>query len=241
MKKHLSVLMLVNHFSALRLTLLFAVTFAAEFLLFFLRLSPEYGIENSMDRAGVKWIFAVGLFLTVLILCMAGFEFRGKQGHTLRRLRISEISVLVWQAIYNTCVLLIFWALQLIAALIMVQIVVSRFDPEFIVSTSQTVFIDFYRCDFLHSLLPLDDVSIYFRNVLSMLALGVMAATVPMRYRQGKMSIIIFPAAAFFAVSFAQGFGNVDFGIGIAVVLLLIAGYTVVKAYLGVPDEEETA
>lgn len=215
MKKHLSVLMLFARSSIYKLLGLLILMAAAEAALFLLVLgrSPDSPLEMIFSQGKTAIVCGVAFVLYTALLCLTGCEFGSKQGYTLRRLRVSEWGIYFWQAGYNLCCYLIFWFVQLAAALLLCRLYMSRGGGP------QDVFLVFYRNSFMHSLLPLDETSRYIRNLLLAPALGLATAYFPLCQRYGR------PAAGTVILTgltlglFADAMG----GLGTDVIVILLS------------------
>lgn len=211
MKRHLSVLMLAARGTVYKFLGLLLMMAAAEGAMFTLALKRDWaenpaGLETLLMRSRVAWACAVCFLLLTALLCRSGCESGSRQGYTLRRLRVSGRAVFFWQSTYNTICFFIFWAAQLFIVLALCALYTLKADPASL--TDQTVFLAFYRSGFLHSLLPLEEVSRYVRNVLLVLCLGVSAAAFPFRQRQNKIGGEVIALASLMLVFFSRDMGG---------------------------------
>lgn len=192
MKKHISVFMLMARCTIYRILGLLAVMVAAETGLFWLALkkgvSEEgFGLEYVISQSHIEIVFlAFFIFVTILLLASTGYETKGKHYFTLMRLSTSRREVFFWQSIYNMICYLLFWAVQVLAVVLLCFIYVENAPPEYV--TGQTIFLAFYRNDFLHSLLPFEDILFWIRNLLICMALGFGTAQYPMEEYKPKKS-----------------------------------------------------
>ncbi len=227
MKKHLSVLMLFVRSSIYKLSTLLVLMTAAETVLFAIALKklPDSMAETVFSHSRIGIVCGAAFVLYTAVLCLTGCEFGSKQGYTLRRLRVSEWNIYFWQAGYNFCCYLIFWFVQLAAALLMCRLYMARGGGV------QDVFLVFYRNSFLHSLLPLDETSRYIRDLLLAAALGLETAYFPLCQRYGKPAISTGLMTGMTVVMFAGSMGS--FGTDVMVILLsaVFAAVSVWGAY----------
>lgn len=232
MKRHLSIWMLMARSTIYQVLGLFLALAAADGALFALALrqgASALGLEQVLTESHLPAVFGAGLVLLTVVLCLNGCEFSAKQGYTLRRLRVSQREIFLWQAVHNAMCYFLLLAVQTGIVLALCRIYVAR-DPDMV--NGQTVFLAFYRLPFLHSLLPLADVWRYVRNAVLCAALGVCAAAFPAQQRQGNRGIAVviltIPTAAFFAQQMASS----DFGmIGAAVVITAVALFNVSEVF----------
>ncbi len=235
MKKHLSILMLMSRSTIYKLLGMLLIMAAVEGTLFYFTLGKMMateivGLELVLQQSRISWICALSFLLVTVLLCLTGCEFGGRQGYTLRRLSVSQRSVFLWQAFYNICCFFLFWAVQLFIVLALCRLYMERIDPPAI--SNQTVFLAFYRNDFLHSLLPLADISRYVRNLFLVLGLGIASAYFPIRQRRGGtgVGIIVLSAVTLFFFSHSMGsLGNDILVIVFSIVTATMALYGALK------------
>lgn len=245
MKKHLSVFSLIARSSIYKLLLLFLLLAAAESVLFCLRLQSTLsaaaalqlepdGMEYVFTGGKVFWSSAVIFVLMTAQLCRVGCDFGSSQSYTLRRLRITEKSVFIWQTIFNILSFLMLWAVQLGVAMALCHAYVSVVQE----TSGQAIMLAFYRHKFLHSLLPLSDVSRYIRNIALVLALGIGAAKFSWNNRRGKLGVEIIALTALTVVFFAAetGSDNMD---SIVIFLALAVGLEGSYSVLTKEDDDE--
>ena len=210
MKKHLSVFALIARAGIYKLLLLFLILAVVECALFYFGLQnamtnavvlerPPVGMEYVFSSGKVFWFSAVIFLLTTVQLCRVGCNFGSRQSYTLQRLRISCKSVFIWQAAFNALSFMMFWAMQLSVALALCQWYVSAAGE----TGGQAVMLAFYRHKFLHSLLPLSDVTRYIRNIMLVLSLGICAAKFVWSNHRGKLGVEIIAVTALTLVFFA--------------------------------------
>lgn len=195
LKKHLSVFMLMARSSIYKVIGLFVLMAAAEWSLFYARLrqgatGDSFNLELVFDESHLMWVFGIGFLLITILLSRTGCEFSSKVGYTLKRLSVSERFVFFWQSLYNILCYLMFWMVQILIVFGLCSLYV-KMAPEGYV-TNQTVFLAFYRNDFLHSLLPMEDAGFWMKNIMIVIAMGICSARFPMAQRKGsKLSEII--------------------------------------------------
>lgn len=187
MKKHIAVFMLMARCTFYRILGLLAVMVAAETGLFWLALkqgiSDEgFGLEYVIDKSHIVVVFfAIFIFIDMFLMASTGYESKGKHHYTLMRLSVTRREVYYWQCIYNMLCYLLFWAVQVLTAVLLGYIYVKNAPAEYV--TGQTIFLSFYRNDFLHSLLPFEDILFWIRNLVICITLGFWSARYP---KEGK-------------------------------------------------------
>lgn len=227
MRRHASVLMLLSRGTIYRVLLLCAALAGAEVLLFSRALGralaeTSTGLEQVFADSGAVWVFGACFLLMIALLSAAGCEFGGRQGYTLRRLRVTEKSVFFSQAGYNAFCCLLLWAAQMFTALALCGLYLTRAAPEAV--SGQTVFLAFYRSSFLHSLLPLSEGSRWVRNLALVLGLGICSAGFAYWQRRKKVSFLIFALTAAALFFFQRELGRFDLD---GLLILLCTGLSV--------------
>ena len=181
MKRYGSIFMLLCRSVLYKLVAVFFGTAALHTAVYFVLLGSQCNIETIYDHWGMKTVFGVGLFLTTALLVSTLTQSRSKLDYTIRRLRIGNRSLCVCQSVFNTACFLMFWAVEILVALLLCRLWVNTMEAE----SHQTVYLAFYRSELLHSLLPLDDVSRWVRNLVVFLCLGICSACGPVLQRRG--------------------------------------------------------
>lgn len=191
MRPHLSVLMLLARSTIYKVLGLLLALALVEGALFHLALvsngsgdSGFVSLERAFAQSRIPIVFGVCFLVMTILIERTGHAPGSKQEYTLWRLSVSERSVFAWQALYNTSCYIMLWAAQLFVALALCRLYLLRTNPAF--TSHQTVLLAFYRNNFLHSLLPLDEVSRWVSNVAVIIGVGVTSASVPFERRRGK-------------------------------------------------------
>ncbi len=210
-KKHLSVFMLMARNTIYKILGLFVLMAAVEGSLVYSRLKQgdtgdSFNLELVISESHILWVFGIGFVLITIMLSMTGCEFSSKLGYILKRLSISERWIFFWQSIYNTICYLLFWMVQILIVFGLCNLYV-KMAPEGYV-TNQTVFLAFYRSDFLHSLMPMEDIAYWVRNMIIVVALGICSAHYPMVQRRGSKLWEIIPLAGSVIVFFVGELGE---------------------------------
>lgn len=182
MNKHLSVFALHAQaaFGRLALVLLGMLTLdAAAYALFGLRMFPP-SLTGSALVTALRIIFSLGLLVCQLLLAFC-FGTGSRYGYTIRRLQISESQVLLWSSVCNAICFACVWCVQIMAAIGAAALHAA--DARY-AEGAQGIFVDLYRSDFLHGLLPLADGYLWVRNGSFVLALGVLTAYMQLGLRR---------------------------------------------------------
>lgn len=197
MKKYASILTLASRPTLYKLILLLIATAVVESALFMNRLSEDalYSLESIMTHSHVALVSGISFLILCIILCTANLELSGsKVSYTLQRLSIKEETTTVLWGLYNMLCLVLFWAAQLGISLFLCHLYIQATDPIYI--NDQTVFLAFYRNNFLHALLPLSEKTLWYRNAALIISLGTAMTLFSYHQRRGEKGILIFILAA---------------------------------------------
>lgn len=233
MKKHLSVFGLFAKSSFYKVLLILLAMCAVEVAFFHFELQDSLkayevvgsgmaSLERTFAMAATNAYFRVALVLTSIVLCLPGCEFKSNTSYTLRRLSISERATFFHQAAYNALVYLILVAVQLVICFGLAQYYIAVAPAEHI--SNQTVTLAFYRNDFLHSLLPFEDIGLWIRNGLLIISFGLAAAEYPFMQRRHKFSATAMALGVYTIVYFDQGIGQLAHVIITSIITLMIIG-----------------
>lgn len=182
MNKHLSVFALHARaaLGRLALVLLGMLTLdAAAYALFGLRMYPP-SLTGSALVTALRVVFSLGLLVCQLLLA-ACFGTGSRYGYTIRRLQVSESQVLLWSSVCNALCFACVWCVQVMGAIGAAALHAA--DARY-AEGAQGIFVDLYRSDFLHGLLPLADGYLWVRNGSFVLALGVLTAYMQLGLRR---------------------------------------------------------
>ena len=101
--------------------------------------------------------------------------------------------------------------------------------------TNQTVFLAFYRNDFMHSILPLEGAMRWITNILILLGCGMSAAVFTYLQRRGKVAWSLFVVVACVLVGFVQELGELLALVTAFIVVVIVA----LTAYFHVFQKKE--
>ena len=240
MKKYLSVFGLYARSTVLRFTLILIAMCAAQAGLLMLRYhklsgSGAFKIEECVDGSGVQIALAAAFLLLTAVLSVPGAA--GGTRYTMERLRVSEKTAFGLHAAAAALTCFTLWAAEICFFYAFGLWFVRALSPA---SGEQVIFLAFYRSDFLHSLLPLQDAALWVRNFLFVAAMGLAAAETPLLARKKRHSFTVLPAAVFVICFFVRGLTtekNLTPAVVmlIAVLLKILFDYAVTKEVT--PDE----
>jgi len=156
MKQSVSVFMVMLQSIWKKILLILAITVAAESILFLMASRKFLWVEDILDASRISWVF-YGALLALTVVLSTSLSGNTHQSYTLQRLALSGHTVFCLQMLVNFTALLLLWTVQLMTALLLVKIYIShqltsadhRLD-----FCEQSVFLAFYRSNFLHNLFP---------------------------------------------------------------------------------------
>lgn len=177
MRKHLSVWMAAARGIAGPLALLVLVMAAAEGILLW-RAYPEFaasGLTFLLENAPLIWVYRGALVLLAVACCLHGSGLGGSAvGATLGRLRVSELTVVLWWSLCYTMAFVILWAVQAGILLGTGAYYIAQAAPSMV--SPQTMLLTAWQFPLLHALLPLDQWSGYVRMGALCLGAGTSCA-----------------------------------------------------------------
>ena len=178
-------------------------------------------LEVLLPRSAANIWFALGYLLITALLCLIGCQFRTQTNYTLRRLSVGERTVFLWQWLYNALIYLLLWLWQVVLSYGLCLYYLNAAPTE--ATGVQTLFLAFWRSEFLHALLPLTDVALWVRNGFWLIALSLAAAIFPYRQRRGKYSGSAIALIPYVCITFERGiaeWAHVALTVTIAVLVL---------------------
>ena len=233
MEKHLSVFGLFARSSVYKVLLILIAMCAVQSLCFYMEVQDTVAayeaigadvasLEKVFEKAAVNVYFRVALVLVSVVICLPGCEFKSNTSYTLCRLSVSERTIFFYQAAYNMLICCMLIAAQLVTVFGLARYYIATVPAQFI--SNQTIALAFYRNNFLHSLLPMEDVGLWIRNGLLVLSLGMACAEFPYRQRRHKFSATAIALVSYTIVLFDRSIGQITYAISSGVVALAIIG-----------------
>ena len=140
-------------------------------------------LEAVVKSAHWKLIFCAGILLLAVMLLRS----TSGGGYTVRRLRVSERAAFRWHSLACLGCIVLLWMSE-----VLILTLLCRYFVSVTGSSNKALFIAFYRSDFLHSILPLEEISrwIYLLTALLALSFCIANAVVRMRYRHGARTLL---------------------------------------------------
>ncbi len=185
MRKHISVFMLMVRSCVYKLLLIFLAMAVVETALF--ALTPDLANKLLVDIISeyrLELVYTGGFALVSIALLGVCTATKAQPRYTLARLSISEKTVMLWHWVCGAMCYLALWFWQ-----IMLLYGLARWHHSIgsdAVISHQSIYLDTFRSDFFHSVLPLEDLSRIARNfVIAICSAGIMAAAA-YRLRRGK-------------------------------------------------------
>ena len=254
MKERLSVMMLAARGTIYKVILLILVTGIVQAGLFYLWMANNIpagagwsvGLEGGITDSFVMQAAGISFVLLCMMLALNGYGSGAKPVYTLRRLAISEKEALCCFAVYNTLVFLLFWSSQILIMLglcRMYEVLAPLLGAQRDTSNSvalvgpQTVYIAFYRHKYLHSLMPMAEISRWIRNLIWVISLGVCTATFSNSLRYGKKGFAIFVMVVVTLGMFCRAVGMIESDIVGGLIALAAAVGSMCFALGGTEDE----
>lgn len=242
MKQYFSILTIAARSTIYKIIGLFVLMAALEMGVFYhlLQQTPAgemLALEVLISQSRIPLICGAFFLLLCVILSLVGYEYLGSKTRysILRFSPREEVIVLLW-ALYHMICFLIFWAIQLLVALMLCHLYISVTKAEY--WNEQTIFLAFYRSNFLHSLLPLEEISRWMRNVALIVALGITAAGFSLKQRREQKGMAIAVLAVMTVATFSQQMGNLGSDVILILIALSVAGFSVYDIWWGQKNEE---
>lgn len=174
----------------------------------------NYTLEYMMDRSKSAVFLGIAFVVLTAILCWNGCNIGSKSSYTMQRLRVTEKKIFMMQSIYNSLCYVLLLGTQIGVFFIQCTIYAAKSGDL----TNQTVFLAYYRNDFMHSVLPLEGTIHWMINILLVLGCGMLVAMFTYLQRRGKIAGILLVVVACVLVGFVQELGEV---LGFMIVVLI--------------------
>lgn len=209
MKKYLSVFEMIARSSIYKVLLILVGMVAVEVAFFYHTMTNPGGlnIEEYIDESYYAVIFKVAYILITVAIVLPGMNIGSTQSNTLQRLRIKEKKIFWLQALYNIFAYILLWGTQL-AVILGSAVYYQNHLPEGAACSNQTLFLAFYRNNFMHSILPLEDAPGWWVLVFVIVGTGMTAASCTKQQRRGGFAweLLLMIAAVLIAFPRALGY-----------------------------------
>ena len=244
MKKFVSVFGLFAKMSFYKIILIFVILSVLQLSLYGIRLNSllTEDINNiPMLEETFNFIYPLSFLACLCIVCkvlISSSNHSEKTAYTVRRLQIGEKAFFYIQTVYNFLMLFALFAVQAILLFAMCKYYVSQAPSEII--SEQSLFLAFYRVDFLHSVLPLDETFMVSGNLSIIIGLSFACALFSYKSRHGKFSYSILVLLAVVCLSFTRSMGYVSSDVTFHVDTLLVVLKGLYTVHIKEEEDEET-
>lgn len=183
-----------SFYKILAVAFFMAVTEAAAFR-HTLQKSAALAFEINVEWSRIHLVFLAALGTAFFVLIRTNENLDNKGRYTVMRLRVTGAELFAIRTAYDMLCLLLLFGVQ--AGLVLWFAESYRRMPGALAGP-QTVFLAFYRNEFLHGLLPMAERGKWVRNALMLLALGMEeAGGMGKRNRTTQVSVFVLSAAWF--------------------------------------------
>ena len=230
--KHLSVLMLYVRSAIFLLLFTMALLIATQTGLFLWQM--QHGAASLEAVVQSKYFYlawaAVAALLIILLSRMQG------GGYTVRRLRISERAAFLWHSL--TCFLCyaLLWMTEIITITVLCRYFLMQ--PAAADASEQTLFLAFYCNEFLHSILPLEEVSRWVWLIIAWVALALATADAVVQMRYGRKPSTLIPVALLYLWHFKQPLGSMTSDILLTLINLCCGAYAIWDVWFNAEEVE---
>lgn len=131
-------------------------------------------LELIVEKTQLDLVFIVAAVVIYFLLFYSGKAKGSHPEYTLYRLKLTPRSVFLWQVVYCIGCFFLVWVVQAAVAAGLGIYFVKTADPSLV--TNQSLYLAFYRNEFLHALLPLKNVYGWITNLLFVIMLGILTA-----------------------------------------------------------------
>jgi len=221
MKKYLSVFGLALQLTMKKLLLItfFCITSQAALFIWGRQSGLMYSNGEAYNYCGI--IFGICFCLFMVVLSMAGCNRKNvRTSYTFMRMRLNEKTIVSVWALHNTLWLFAFWAAEAALLFFLGEYALTRPTGGGIMNG----FVGFYTNSFLHSVIPMAEITRIIRNIAFCISLGTASALFSSARREGMKASAAPVTAGIAVVFFARNMGTVSMDIALALFMLLISG-----------------
>ncbi len=192
--------------------------------------------ELLLRRSGVPLV--AGLGLVALSVALASFGCGRSFSLGLGRLRVSERSFFLWQALFCTLCYALFLTLQLLLSFFLISRYLALAPDA--ATSPQTLLLTFSRSGYLHSLLPLHSVMRHIRNGVLLLALGICTAGFSWRRRRNRLPANLIVMVGMVLIGFSSEMGVWGSDLTMIIISLTAVAEMLVSVYGKEASDDET-
>lgn len=188
MRKHLSIFMLIVRSSIYKVLLVFLAMAAAEAaLVAIMQDVKESLLFELVDQSHLFFVYVAATALVQIIMLGVCTSGSARPRYTLARLSVSEKTVMLWHWLCGALCFIALWLWQMLLVYAFALWHHAAASPD--VVSHQSIYLATFRSEFLHSLLPLDDVSRIARNIVMAISMGGVNAASAFKMRRGKKAL----------------------------------------------------
>lgn len=235
MKRYLSVFEMITRSSIYKVLLILVGMVTVEAVCFYLSMTNPSGlnIEEYIDQSQYSLIFKLAYVLVTIVIVLPGMNLGSVQSYTLQRLRIKENRIFWIQALYNVFAYVLLWGTQLMILLGSAWIYQNNL-PKGAVWTTQTLFLAFHRNEFMHTILPIEDVLGWWMIALAGITLALATAGFTRLQRKRKFGFELLILVAATLIYFPRQLGyDIAFMVLTYAFIYVVMGFRVVSESLG--------
>ena len=223
MKRYLSVFEMIARSSIYKVLLILVGMVAVEAAFFYhTMMHPEgLNIERYIDQSHYSLIFKIAYILVTLVIVLPGMNIGSTQSYTLERLRIKGKRIFWLQALYNTLAYVLLWGVQLMVILVSAKVFEKNL-PLTAEWSHQTLFLAFYRNDFMHSILPLEDGPGWWLLGIVIIGTAIVTAGFTKQQRDGKFAFELLLMVVAVLISFPRAMSYEYLFLAIASVFTIV-------------------
>ena len=226
MKRYLSVFEMIARSSIYNVLLVLIGMAAVQVIPFYLKVSEGWihSFESYINESSFDISFKMAYVLITILVILPGMNLGSVQGYTLQRLRIKERRVFCMQALYNFFAYVLLWGMELFVLLVCAMIHNQELADDGLWN-NQTLFLAFYKNEFMHTILPLEDALGWFAIITIVITSGLVSAEFTRRQRCGKYSWELGLVVVAVIMSIPRGIGDdLRFLLAMCAIVYLVLG-----------------
>jgi len=193
------------------------------------------GFEGLIAKSRLILPFGAAFVLLSFFLSKFGCDLGAKPSYTLKRLRIEEQTIFLVQFLHNTLFYFLLLGAQTLFILFLFRLYTQAAQPGWF--SGQSLFLAFYRSEFLHALFPMDSRLFHVRNLFLCLSMGALSARFPYAQRRGHFSLLLPLFMALLCFNFSADLSAEGNG----VLLIAASIYALFHVFVHVFAKEEVA
>ena len=246
MKKYISVFGLFGKMSFRKIILCFVLLSVLQLSFYCINLNSALSAAESIDSVPIleetfiTSFYGISFLVCLCLVCkflISSQNHSEKTAYAVQRLQIDEKVFFYIQTVYNAFMLFFLFAVQTVLLFAMCKYYVFKAPSELV--SEMSLFMAFYRDDFLHSVLPLDDTLAVFGNISVIAGLSFACAAFSFKSRRGKFSSSVMIFLALVCLTFTRSVGNISNDLTFYVIALIVIVKALCTLYIGEEEDEE--